>query len=120
MFYDSSSSYCESWDARILIKITDFNKADAVIRRGYASEWEELKTALEGMPLHMKASDQAGKQGMPIFDPVGTNEAIKAAIMPHGWMRLPIPPEFNFLGIDVDFGKRGVIAECSSATTRFC
>ena len=29
------------------------------------------------MPLYLKQSDQKGKQGEAIFDPVGTNEHIK-------------------------------------------
>ena len=67
----------------------------------------------------MKASDQAGKQGQPIFDPVGTNEAIRAALAPHGWKKVAIPAEFNFLGVDVDFGKRGVIAEAQFSNDPF-
>jgi hypothetical protein len=90
-----------------------------VIAKGYNGEWEELRSVLEAMPLHMKASDQAGKQGQPIFDPVGTNEAIKAALAPHGWARIPIPAEFNFLGIDIDFGKGGVIAEAQFSNYPF-
>jgi hypothetical protein len=62
------------------------------------------------MPLHIKASDQAGIQGNPIFDPVGTNEYIKAALMKFGWLaNIPIPVEYSFLGTDIDFGKAGVI-----------
>jgi len=90
-----------------------------VIAEGHATAWEEIRAALKGMPLHMKASDQAGKQGRPIFDPVGTNEAIKAALTPHGWRRIPIPAEFNFLGTDIDFGKRGVIAEAQFSNYPF-
>jgi hypothetical protein len=64
------------------------------------------------MPLHIKASDQAGIQGNPIFDPVGTNEYIKAALMKLGWLaNIPIPIEYSFLGTDIDFGKAGVIVE---------
>ncbi|MFM2063962.1 MAG: hypothetical protein RLZZ507_3633 [Cyanobacteriota bacterium] len=42
----------------------------------YHQEWEEINTVLSQMPLHIKASDQAGIQGNLIFDPVGTNEYI--------------------------------------------
>ncbi len=64
------------------------------------------------MPLHIKASDQAGIQGNPIFDPVGTNEYIKAALVNLGWQaNIPISAEYSFLGTDVDFGKSGVIVE---------
>lgn len=64
------------------------------------------------MPLHIKASDQAGRQGNPIFDPVGTNEYIKAAFIQLGWQaNIPIPEEYRFLGTDIDFSKNGVIIE---------
>ncbi|HEY7155414.1 MAG TPA: hypothetical protein VH575_15740 [Gemmataceae bacterium] len=110
-FSDSSSDSYESRAATIILEITDFNDAGSLLNRNFKSEWKEIKGALETMPLHLKASDQAGKQGRPIFDPVGTNEAIKAALTPHGWQRIPIPTEFDFLGVGVDFGKNGVIAE---------
>ncbi|MCP6763197.1 MAG: restriction endonuclease [Fischerella sp. CENA71] len=64
------------------------------------------------MPLHIKASDQAGIQGNPIFDPVGTNEYIKAALVKLEWKaNIPIPEAYKFLGTDIDFGKAGVIVE---------
>lgn len=64
------------------------------------------------MPLHIKASDQAGIQGNPIFDPVGTNEYIKTALVQVGWhSNILIPAAYRFLGKDVDFGKAGVILE---------
>ena len=118
-FSDSSSGSYESWAAPILVKITDFNAADAVIAECFSAQWSELRSVLEAMPLHMKASDQAGKQGKPIFDPVGTNEAIKAGLAPLGWHRIPIPVEFNFLGTDIDFGKNGVIAEAQFSNYPF-
>ena len=90
-----------------------------MIAASFNPQWEELKGVLEAMPLHMKASDQAGKQGTPIFDPVGTNEAIKAALASHGWHRIPIPAEFNFLGTDIDFGKGGIIAEAQFSNYPF-
>lgn len=63
------------------------------------------------MPLHLKSSDQDGKQGSLIFDPVGTNAYIKTNLAPLGWKPANIEAEYNFLGIDVDFAKSGVILE---------
>lgn len=64
------------------------------------------------MPLHLKPSAQAGIQGNPIFDPIGTNEYIKTEIVNLGWQQnIPIPRKYKFLGTDVDFGKLGVIGE---------
>jgi hypothetical protein len=64
------------------------------------------------MPLHIKASDQAKIQGNPIFDPVGTNEYIKAALINCDWKsNIPIPAPFRFLGTDIDFAKAGIVIE---------
>ena len=64
------------------------------------------------MPLHLKASDQAGLQGNLIFDPVGTNEHIKRELMNLRWnANTPIPSQFSFLGTDVDFLKSGLLVE---------
>jgi len=64
------------------------------------------------MPLHLKASSQAGLQGYPIFDPVGTNEYIKTELVNLGWEpNIPIPKQYNFLGTHIDAGKAGAIVE---------
>ena len=63
-------------------------------------------------PLHVKASDQKGKQGSLIFDPVGTNEYLKTELVRLGWLsKVPIPEALQALGIDVDFGKSGHLIE---------
>lgn len=72
------------------------------------------------MPLHVKASDQAGMQGTPIFDAVGTNAYLKEALAENGWQaNIPIPQKYRFLGTDVDFGKGGVIVEVQFANYPF-
>jgi hypothetical protein len=64
------------------------------------------------MPLHIKPSDQAKIQGNPIFDPVGSNQYIKNALVKLGWhSNILIPVKYRFLGKDVDFGKSGIILE---------
>ncbi|MGM3309439.1 restriction endonuclease [Anabaena sp. WFMT] len=64
------------------------------------------------MLLHIKPSDQAKIQGNPIFDPVGSNEHIKTALVKLGWQsNILIPPAYRFLGKDIDFGKAGIILE---------
>ncbi|MFH2050929.1 MAG: restriction endonuclease [bacterium] len=91
---------------------TDYNGADTVFAETYADQWTELRTVIEALPLHLKSSDQAGIQGSLIFDPVGTNEYVKAALTGQGWSAgIPIPQRYSFLGKDVDFGKSGLIAE---------
>jgi hypothetical protein len=94
------------------IQFTDFNGADQLLAQTFSAEWESLLSVLEEMPLHLKASDQAGIQGNAIFDPVGTNQYIAANLVTRQWQaKIAIPPEFRFLGTDVDFGKRGTVVE---------
>lgn len=94
------------------IETHDFNGAHEIVPRDYAEQWNDLHSVVEAMPLHLKASDQAGIQGERIFDAVGTNEYVKRELRARGWdSGIPIPPEYRFLGTDVDFGKNGVIAE---------
>ncbi|MCD4783537.1 MAG: restriction endonuclease [Candidatus Eremiobacteraeota bacterium] len=67
---------------------------------------------LVNLPLHLKASDQKGKQGTPIFDVVGTNNFIKEKLVEKGWINsIPIPSNYSFLGTDIDFGKSGALLE---------
>jgi hypothetical protein len=93
------------------LKIADFNDPQAILSGTHAQEWARLERALREMPLHLKSSDQAGKQGSLIFDVKGTNAYIKACLAHSGWQAARIPPEHDFLGIDVDFAKSGVILE---------
>ncbi|WP_411908693.1 restriction endonuclease [Nostoc sp. MS1] len=78
----------------------------------YQAEWNEISSSLTQMPLHIKPSDQAKKQGNPIFDPVGSNQHIKNSLVKQGWhSNILIPAAYRFLGKDVDFGKSGIILE---------
>lgn len=94
------------------ILIKDYNNANALIEGKYTSQWDEISSTLREMPLHLKASDQAGKQGQAIFDPVGTNASIKSRMVSFGWIpNKEIPTEYKFLGTDIDFVKSGIIVE---------
>ena len=98
----------------VIVKVSDFNSAETVIAGAYTAQWDEVVHVLEGMPLHLKASDQAGIKGTPIFDAVGSNEYIKGALThtnPPWQANIKIPAEYAFLGTDVDFGKRGMLVE---------
>ena len=106
----------------MIIKVTDFNAADKVIASSHQAEWQELERVLEQMPLHLKASDQAGMQGSRIFDVVGTNHYIKNALTrPElAWgANIQIPPEYRFLGTDVDFCKSGLLVEAQFSNYPF-
>jgi len=94
------------------LKIKDYGFAEHLITSKYAAEWAEIYKVLSEMPLHLKASDQAGIQGQAIFDPVGTNAYIKENMTSLDWIpNKAIPSEFDFLGKDIDFVKSGVIVE---------
>jgi hypothetical protein len=101
------------------LKIEDFNNPDAILKSTHAQEWQQVRDVLGAMPLHLKASDQDGKQGTLIFDPVGTNAYLKAHLSPLGWKAADIAPAYNFLGIDVDFAKLGVILEAQFSNYPF-
>ena len=93
--------------------ITDYNSSDAVVKNDCTREWRELEKVLKACRLYLKASDQARKQGSPIFDPVATNEYIRNRLRDdHGWAtNIPISGEYAFLGTDIDAGKNGVMVE---------
>jgi hypothetical protein len=101
------------------LQITDFNNSDSVLTKSYEKEWKQVQDALEQMPLHLKASDQLGRQGSLIFDPVGTNAYIKKVLGPLGWLATQIAPEYAFLGLDVDFARKGVILEAQFSNYPF-
>ncbi|MCK4626154.1 MAG: restriction endonuclease [Phycisphaerae bacterium] len=104
----------------MLIEYEDFNGADSFLKQKYSSEWVDIQEVLTAMSLHLKASDQAGIQGNPIFDPVGTNAFIKEALGMRGWSsNLAIPTEFSFLGTDVDYAKRGLLMEAQFSNYPF-
>src|SRR2546425_594144 len=66
----NASGLAPKGNAPMLIEIEDFNNAKAEIAAHCQAEWNELEQLLQGIPIHLKASDQAGKQGNPIFDPI--------------------------------------------------
>ena len=90
------------------IKFTDYNDAASII----GNEWELIEKIISETKLRLKASDQRGLQGTPIFDPVGTNSVLKDKLVEIGWSpNVAIPKSYKFLGTDVDFEKRGIITE---------
>ncbi|MDQ1234557.1 hypothetical protein QE450_002055 [Paenibacillus sp. SORGH_AS306] len=96
----------------MIIEITDYNRASNIIQNSFQSEWNDILKTITKMPLHLKASDQKGKQGAPIFDAIGTNLYIKNGLVQRGWLNnIPIPKKYDFLGKDIDFGKRGMLIE---------
>src|SRR5207302_733266 len=95
------------------LKFTDYNRASEIIAATEAEGWAELSDVIGKMQLHLKASDQAGKIGTNIFDPVGTNACFSRELtVERNWRgKLAMPEKFQFLGKDIDFGKGGLLLE---------
>jgi hypothetical protein len=90
------------------IKTTDYNGVADIVR----PHWEAIEQIITNTSLRTKSSDQRGIQGSVIFDPVGTNQALKTSFVQQGWAcGVAIPGEYNFLGTDVDFVKDNIIME---------
>lgn len=89
--------------------ISDFGGFEGIDIGGALNDLEEVLSAL---PLYLKHSDQAGRVGSYIFDPVGTNETIKSELKKRGWSaNIPVPEGLEGLGTDVDYGTAGLVAE---------
>jgi hypothetical protein len=104
------------------VEYVDFNHAENCFTEEFRKEWNEVRTALRRMPVHLKASDQDKIQGSLIFDPVGTNAYIKRTLCrkPASWKPgIVIPRDYAFLGVDVDFVKRGVLVEAQFSNYPF-
>jgi hypothetical protein len=96
----------------MIIQFQDYNSANEVIDNYYKKEWSVLKGTIEEMPLYLKASDQKGKQGQPVFDNKGVNRHLKALLKREAWHdTIQLGEDLDFLGTDLDFGKRGLILE---------
>ena len=94
------------------MQVQDYNGADHQLWSYHADAWLELEAVVQALPLHLKASDQAGTKGAAIFDPVGTNEFFKKQLIASDWKHgIPIPKQFSFLGTHVDFAKKGTLLE---------
>lgn len=89
----------------------DFNGADTYFNGAGRKEWDEIATIVSEMPLHLQASDQAGKVGRPIFDPKGTNAHLTDAAGRRDWKAVPVPGALTVFGDDWDAGKNNTLAE---------
>lgn len=104
----------------MLLKFQDFNDSAKLMAGKFAARWKELADALTDLPLQLKASQQEGKEGSPIFDPVASNAAIKEALSKRKWpTNTPIPEEVAFLGTDVDFFVAGLLVEAQFSNYPF-
>lgn len=96
----------------MLIQFTDFNNATNLINSSHQQLWTELEQAIQSLPLFIKPSAQAGKNGKAIFDPIATNSFLFNHLSQQNWQAAyPMPAQFNFLGTDIDFAKDGTLVE---------
>lgn len=104
----------------MLLKTEDFNDAGKLFVGRLAVRWKELSEALTELPLQFKASQQKGKEGSPIFDPVAFNAVIKEALSKRSWAtNIAIPEVVAFLGTDVDFFVEGLLVEAQFSNYPF-
>jgi hypothetical protein len=89
----------------------DFNGAAAYYDGAGAGEWSDLSRIVEGLPISLQASQQAGIGGRPIFDPKATNAFLNAEAARLGWRVIPVPAALKEFGTDWDGGKGGTLAE---------
>lgn len=100
--------------------IKDFNNSDLFFSNPLnASLWSELETTIKSLVLQVKKSDQAGKQGELVFNPVGTNSALEEMLQPLGWEKIPLPGNYAFFGLGIDFGKMNVCVEAQFSNYPF-
>jgi hypothetical protein len=102
------------------MQIRDYNSAADLFENRLGKQWDDISAAIRRTPLHLKASDQDGKQGDPIFDPVGTNLALKGHLKGVGWESdVPVPKDHRILGKAVDFAKGSVLIEAQFSNYPF-
>jgi hypothetical protein len=107
-------------DVPVLLKTQDFNNAEGLFAGKFAARWAELADALAKFPLQLKASQQEGKEGSAIFDPVASNAVIKDDLARRKWpTNTPIPEGVAFLGTDVDFFVEGLLVEAQFSNYPF-
>lgn len=79
----------------------------------------EIENCLTELPLFVKFSDQKGKKGNLVFSPVATNSYLEGKLHPQGWSKIPVPKDYNALGIDIDFGKKNLLVEAQFSNYPF-
>ena len=92
-------------------RIADFNDATSLVSACFKAEWASLRKVLKAMPLHLKASDQSGITGTPIFDVKGTNAYLSKELNAADWKRRNLPLEHREWGRHADFERNGVVLE---------
>lgn len=90
---------------------SDFNGAAEVFNSSALAEWQSLHDILTLVPFCLQPSDQAGKVGVPIFDPKATNAHLTSLAAERGWSKIVVPSGLEMFGLDWDGGRAAVLAE---------
>lgn len=93
------------------LEVWDYNGAAEYFSEDGSERWAEIEWVLHSMRPQLQASDQAGKVGVPIFDPKGTNAQLTARAHEVGWDKVVVPADLRSFGKDWDAGKGSVLAE---------
>lgn len=99
-------------DYSMKFKVDASNKGAQVLNDKFESELEDIRTALERTDYHVKKCNQKDRENETIFDPIGTNAAIKNELVNLGWDAGVgfVDPGYSS-GKDIDFWKNGVGVE---------
>jgi hypothetical protein len=92
-------------------EIFDFNGAAEYFAEDGMTEWREIAKIIDDLVPSFQASEQAGIQGSPIFDPKATNFSLSTAAKTIGWRSVPVPSGLQSFGDDWDSGKNRTLAE---------
>jgi len=91
--------------------ICSVNDGEDLLRTKFPSEHRDICTVLSTIVCPMKESQQSGKQGVWIFDPIGMNAILREQLTMRGWKAKVPLAERRKAGNDVDFYKNGVVIE---------
>lgn len=95
----------------MIFNLKDFNGAAEYFATTGFSHWQDLQSVIGSFLPQFQSSDQAGKIGVPIFDPKATNAKLTKGAAALGWDAIPVPTELRPFGVDWDGGKGPVLAE---------
>jgi hypothetical protein len=84
-----------------------------------APEWRDLAAVVSAMTLQLQASDQAGLDRRPIFDPKATNLYLTNAFQDSGWRKIPVPVDLTEFDLDWDAGKGEALENFNPRITHF-
>lgn len=77
----------------------DFNGGSAIVKSKYASEFDEIKYAIESINAEYyktKVSEEKTMPGRMLFSPSEINKEFKRLLTPHGWKNHKVNCEYEY------------------------